>query len=140
MKKKITFKGKEFLGAGVVIYHGKKMLLQKVDERDYWEDFGGRTDWKDKSIIETAFRECNEESNGILNEQFLKIQIEKNKNKSYYILNDNKYFVYMIYVTRKCKDYLDSSLFGDTECHDKIKRKVEWVVKNKDLKLHPRLK
>ena len=140
MKKKIIFQKKEFFGGGIILYHGKKLLLQKVDNRDFWEDFGGRTDRKDKSILETSFREAKEESNGILNEEFLKEQIQKNKSKCYYILNDNKYFIHMIYVTRKTKEELNSSLFGSKECHDGINRKVEWVSKNGELKLHPRIK
>ena len=139
MKKKIKFKGKDFFGGGVILYHGKKLLLQKVDDKPYWEDFGGKTDREDNTIIDTAFRECEEESNKVLNKEFLESQIKLNKEKCYYMLNNNKYFVYMIYVSRKCKNYLTPELFGDIECHDKIKRKVEWVVKNEKLEIHPRI-
>lgn len=139
MRKKIKFKGKEFFGAGVVVYHGKMVLLQKVKGRNFWEDFGGRTDSRDENIIETAFRECSEESNNILNKDFLNLQLKNNKNKCYYILNDNKYFVYMIYVSRKDKKLLDSSLFGKKETHDGIERKVDWVTKDDNLILHNRL-
>lgn len=136
---KIKFKGKDFFGSGVVIYHGKKLLLQKVNGQKYYEDFGGRNDSTDKSVIHAAFRECEEESNGVLNEEFLNNQIKKHKEKCYYMLNNNRYFIYMIYVSRKEKEKLTPEIFGDYENHDGIERKVEWVINNEKLPLHPRL-
>lgn len=138
MKHKKTFMGKPFYGGGVVLYHGKKLLLQKIDGRDYWEDFGGKTDKEDEDIIETAFREGKEESNEILNREFLEELIELNKKKCYYLLQHNTYFIYVIYVPRIVKDSLTSKKFGESELHDNIKRKVEWV--DKDVKLHPRIR
>lgn len=138
MKHKKTFMGKNFYGGGVILYHGKKLLLQKIEGRDFWEDFGGKADKEDESIIETAFRECDEESNEMLNKNFLEELIKLNKKKCYYLVQNNTYFVYVIYVPRVVKEMLTSEKFGDIELHDKIRRKVEWV--DKDVKLHPRIR
>lgn len=137
MKYKKTFMNKTFYGGGVVLYHGKKLLLQKIEGRDFWEDFGGKTDKKDEDIIETSFRESEEESNRILNKEFLEELIKLNKKKCYYLLQNNTYFIYVIYVPRVIKDTLTSEKFGDMELHDKIRRKVEWV--DKGVNLHPRI-
>ena len=137
MKKKIVFKNREYFGAGVILYHGRKILMQKVESRNFWEDFGGKTDRGDKNIIETSFRECEEESNNILNKEYLMAQIEKNPSRCYYLLQNNKYFIYMIYVNRKEKDRLKSEIFGKCEKHDGIERVVEWISRNE--KLHPRI-
>lgn len=138
MKHKKTFMSKTFYGGGVVLYHGKKLLLQKIEGRDFWEDFGGKTDKEDESIIKTAFREGSEESNKILNTEFLEELINLNKKKCYYLLQNNTYFLYVIYVPRIVKDILIPEKFGDTELHDGIKRKVEWV--DKGVSLHPRIR
>ena len=103
-KHKIMYENKEYYGGGVILYHGKKVLLQKVSNKKYWEDFGGRTDKEDPHIIETAFREASEESNGIITKEFLEDLIKKNKRKCYRIPQDNTYFVYLIYVPKKIKD------------------------------------
>jgi len=138
MKQKKIFMNKTFYGGGVILYHGKKLLLQKIEGRDFWEDFGGKTDKEDKDIITTAFRECSEESNKVLNKEFLEELIKLNKKKCYYLLQNNTYFIYVIYVPRVVKDKLDSEIFGEKEFHDNIRRKVEWV--DKDVDLHPRIR
>ena len=131
------FQGKKYLGAGVIIYHRNNVLLQKVKSRDVWEDFGGKTDKEDKNIIETAFRECEEESNGILNKEYLEKLIKLNPKKCYYLLQNNLYFIYMIYVSKKEKEYLEHQDFGDFEIHDNIERKVSWVTLEE--KIHDRI-
>ena len=138
MKHKKTFMGKNFYGGGIILYHGKKLLLQKVKGEDYWEDFGGKTDKEDENIIETAFRETEEESNGMLNKEFLENLIKLNKKKCYYLLQNNTYFIYVIYVSRSVKDSLTPEKFGDVEKHDGIRRRVEWV--DKDVAMHPRIR
>ena len=138
MKQKKTFMDKTFYGGGVILYHGKKLLLQKIEGRDFWEDFGGKTDKEDEDIIETAFRECSEESNSVLNKDFLEELIKLNKKKCYYLLQNNTYFIYVIYVPRIVKDILAPEKFGEKELHDNIKRKVEWV--DKSVEMHPRIR
>jgi len=138
MKHKKTFMKKNFYGGGVILYHGKKLLLQKIEGRDYWEDFGGKTDKEDEDIIETSMREADEESNSVLNKEFLEKLIKLNKKKCYYLLQPNTYFLYVIYVPRSVKEKLTPEKFGDKELHDNILRKVEWV--DKDVALHPRIR
>lgn len=131
------YKGKIFKGAGVILYNKDKILMQKIRGENFWEDFGGRTDEEDRDIITAGFREAKEESNGILKPSYLKSLIEKNPDKKKYLLQDNGYFIVMIYVSGKEKKKLPGHIFGDYEEHDGIERKVEWVDRN--VKLHPRI-
>ena len=140
-KKEIKEENKSYFGGGVILYHNDKVLLQKVENKDFWEDFGGRTDNKDKTIIETSFREANEESNKILNSEFLEKRLHWQKEKSKKFYQDNLYFIYLIYVSKTCKEKLKPSLFGNKECHDKINRKVEWIsIYDKNFKISPKNK
>lgn len=131
------YKGKTYYGAGVILYNGSKILMQKSRYENYWEDFGGRTDEEDKNIIYSAYREAKEESNGVLTHSYLKRLVKKNPKKCYPLEQDNSYFIYMIYVDREEKGKLKSERFGDCEIHDGIPRIVEWV--ERDVKLHPRI-
>ena len=137
-KHKIMYEDKEYYGGGVILYHGKKVLLQKVSNKKYWEDFGGRTDKEDPHIIETAFREASEESNGIITKELLEDLIKRNKRKCYKIAQDNTYFVYLIYVPKRMKGEMTKESFGEREPHDGITRFVEWVEKS--VHFHPRLR
>lgn len=132
-----NYKGKDYFGGGVILYNGSKILMQKGKNKDYWEDFGGRTDKEDKDIIYSAFREAKEESNGVLTHSYLKRLIKKNKEKCYPHQQDNTYFIYMIYVDREEKAKLKAEKFGECEFHDEISRIVNWV--DRDVKLHPRI-
>jgi 8-oxo-dGTP pyrophosphatase MutT (NUDIX family) len=132
-----TYSGMVFLGAGVILYNKDEILMQKIKGRNFWEDFGGRTDEEDKNVKEAAMREASEESNHVLNKNYLKRLISNNTDKCYYLLQENKYFIIMIYVSGKEKRKLTSDIFGTREEHDGIDRKVEWV--KRDVKLHPRI-
>ena len=132
-----VYKGKTYFGGGVILYNGSKILMQKADNKDYWEDFGGRTDEEDKDVIYSAFREAKEESNNVLNHSYLKKLVKKNPEKCYPLNQSNSYFIYMIYVDREEKAKLKSGKFGECEFHDSISRVVDWV--DRDVKLHPRI-
>ena len=132
-----VYKGKTYYGAGVILYNGNKILMQKSKYKKYWEDFGGRTDEEDKDVIYSAYREAKEESNGVLTHSYLKRLVKKNPDKCYPLKQDNSYFIYMIYVDREEKGKLKPEKFGDCEFHDDIPRIVDWV--ERDVKLHPRI-
>ena len=138
MKYPKKFKNRLFFGGGIILYHNGKILMQKTEDRDYWEDFGGKTDKEDSSVIETAYRECEEESNQVITKEFLSEMIDKNPDKCHYLLQSNSYFIYLIFVSRKDKEYLKSKNFGKMEKHDKIKREVSWIDPSEEL--HPRIK
>ena len=138
MKYPKKFKNKLYYGGGIILYHNGKILMQKTKDNDYWEDFGGKTDKEDKTIIETAYRECEEESNKVITKEFLSELIDKNPDKCHYLLQSNSYFIYLIFISRKDKEYLKKKDFGDIEKHDKIKREVSWVDLSENL--HPRIK
>lgn len=96
-----------------------ELLLIKCNNK--YEDFGGCTDIKDKSIIDTICREVEEESNKIFEKDFIKNKI--NDIKPVYI-KICKYALYLV----ELDEYYNTTLFGDKEIHDNINRTVEWVT------------
>jgi len=111
---------------GILFYRKNtnfEFLLINNYNRKTYEDFGGKTDDLDKSFIETAAREAEEESNGI----FKKVDIIKNIGENYIY---NKNFKYMLFVVEINKDFynVDESEFGDYEKIDKIQRTVKWFT------------
>jgi len=137
-KFKIRERNKNFYGGGVILYHNRQLLLQKRDDKEYWEDFGGKTEKVDEKILETALRECHEESNGVISKDFVMKRLQECPKKCHPVYQGNTYFIQLIYITRKQKREMCLEKFGDEECHDGIRRKVEWV--RMDSKLHPRIR
>lgn len=117
------------------------LLLIHNNVRDYYEDFGGCTDEKDKSIEETIAREVEEESNGKFKKNNI-IQRLKFAKKSY--TNTSKYLMYFIQVNTEEEQYVSED-FGDKETHDNISRTINWyplenVLKDEFIsKLNPRV-
>ena len=109
-------------------------IFYKVDEnnvvqfmmmfsRGRYEDFGGKTDLKDKSINHTIAREVDEESNGVFKKKDILKRI-KNINPCY--TRTSKYQIYFIKLTDE-EANMDVSVFGDKELHDDIPRTVEYI-------------
>ena len=130
--------------AGGVLFYKMNQQTGKYDllliySRGIYEDFGGRTDEVDTSILDTVSREVEEESNKIFTKEFVRagllyatpIYIPKSK--------------YALFVTELEEDY-DPAVFGDREFHDDIERIVVWIdaetYNNTDFisKLHARLR
>lgn len=117
---------------GVLLYK----FTEDTDEPEYlminkegkYEDFGGRTDIIDKCINDTIVRECQEESNNIINK--VDIYPAMLKSKPVYCPRGK----YMVYVVKTQNSY-EPSQFGDREIHDDIPRTVEWV-KHSDIMKH----
>lgn len=106
---------------GVMPYYLTKngIYFLMIKNNGVYEDFGGKTDEKDRSIRDTIVREAQEESNFIFPRKSIRSQI---KNNGIYI-HKSKYLFYFI----KAEKYYDVSIFGDREIHDNIPRTVEWV-------------
>lgn len=140
------YTGNPIRAGGAIIYRhnrGKiELLLIKTDRNGIaYEDFGGKTDKLDTSIMGTIAREVYEESNSLI-----RIEKQINNSKSYYDTR-SKYLLYVI----KANSYekrLRSYMFGNRE--DGVVplpngelpiRTIEWVDINKlpNLHLHPRL-
>lgn len=122
--------GKPYVSAGTIIYSfldgEHQVLLQRIHGKPRLEDFGGKSDKTDKCIRDTAFRECQEETNNILTKKKLSELFKSKKSFVYYVYN-SKYVVYYIWMEPNEATVLKSALFGDQETHDGIKRTVEWI-------------
>lgn len=116
-----------------------------IKSRGKYEDFGGRTDMRDKCIEDTVAREVEEESNKIIKKgeinKIIKDPSFPEKHKLY-----TKYSKYIVYLIETKKNY-NPKKFGTKEFHDNIYRTVEWVPYSKlidkefiNKQLHFRLK
>ncbi len=127
------YKENKYVSGGVIIYTIKDKinyyLLQNITGKMNLEDFGGCSDSVDKSIKDVAFRECVEESNGLLTRKFLNQNLDNDLSKIYYI-DSCKYVLYLIYVDPKYLEKLSPKSFGNKEIHDNIKRTVNWYPRN----------
>jgi len=146
-------KTKPLAAAGIILYkmdkitNVPKFLMSKSNTRTkdpnvyIYEDFGGRIDKTDKSIEDVIAREAYEESNGILEKDYILSLVKKSS-----ILYKN-YGKYGVYICETENDY-NCDDFGTVEKHDNINRTVEWVSFDTLLKdtnflkinLHARLK
>ena len=113
------------LRAGGVLFYRKnpdtdKYEIMLIHSRDKYEDFGGRTDKIDKTIIQTVAREVYEESNKIFKKKFIRSKLKKTE--PIYI----KYCKYALYFI-ELKYYYHPEIFGDREFHDNISRTIEWI-------------
>ncbi len=123
--------------AGSLIYRINKdkndieFLLIHNFKRNFYEDFGGHTNFDDKNVFDTIARETNEESNYNLKFKSVKKRVMKSKLKVY--IKKSKYLIYFIKAT-DTESNLVKSDFGNIEELDKIKRTVNWYPVNKILK------
>lgn len=129
------YKNRTYVSAGVILYtinpesQNCSFLLQRSSRNSWeYEDFGGKSDKEDKSILDVALRECREELNfeGGITEEFLLTQL--NDRRSFeYLVPSCKYVLYMIYVPFEFKTAMDMSVFGTYEKLDQIRRDVLWM-------------
>ena len=154
--------GKVYVSAGVLVYTIDQStiwcLLQHITDItdiawDYqgqkweWEDFGGKSEHTDQNIKDVAFRECSEETNGVLTREFLDACYSDSK--SFQIrVPEYKYIVYVIYVPpSKLSEWNchSTNIFGDTEQSTGIKRIIRWITyaevinHHQNKRLHPRM-
>ncbi len=104
----------------------------------YLEDIGGKTDEKDNNINSTIIREVDEETNSLINKEYVTMELLKNYTKLYC-----KYSKYILYVV-EADDYVSSlstENFSDVEIHTGFNRKIYWYSREqvKNSKLNPRL-
>lgn len=122
-------KNQPIKAGGALIYRVNNKLkdieLLLIKNRGRYEDFGGRTDIKDKTILDTVCREIDEESNNI----FRKKPLKKIFTKCNYIYSTwSKYVIYMYELSTTNEYYnIDPIIFGNRETHDNIERTVQWI-------------
>lgn len=145
-----------YVSAGVILYtiidNQIKLLVQRVThtgewaDRCYWEweDFGGKSDIEDESIVDTAVRECYEELNYLVDKGFIKAALEHSASRR--LLNKrSKYVLFLGYVPPTSYQALEPRQFGQIEHLTQIQRVVAWVDVDhlfevyRQHKLHPRL-
>lgn len=128
-------KNKIITSAGITpyIFDNNELYLLFIYRDGKYEDFGGKTAPIDSSIYDTASREADEESNGILNKETIRNLVPN----SPYFQNKTKYITYFVELDKK----YDVTLFGNIEIKEQIYRMVEWIKFSdiKDKKFHPRL-
>lgn len=126
---------KPIRAGGVLLYRGDYSFLM-IYSRGNYEDFGGRTDNIDTCIEDTVAREAEEESNGVLTREYVRMQLDNGK---IFYNSPSKYIVYIAEITEN----FDPESFGDIEIHDNIKRTVEWIPLEKildgEVSINPRI-
>ena len=133
-------KNSEIRAAGALFYSFKNnnlnlLMIRKTNDKIY-EDFGGKTDMEDMTILDTISREVFEESNKIFKKEFvMKKLLNKNSIKIYN--NKSKYLLFLI----RLNFNINPSKFGNVEFHDNIKRTVKWInyQKYENLKLNNKI-
>ncbi|AYV83894.1 MAG: nucleolar GTP-binding protein 1 [Hyperionvirus sp.] len=93
------------------------MIVTAKDDGDELEPAGGKTDEKDKDILDTAIREAHEELNGV-------IQTSKDALTESVYCKPNKYIVFFVAIT----SMIAEETFGDREIYEDIPRKVKWLT------------
>lgn len=110
------------------------VLLVKYADKNWplLDDFGGKIMMNDNSVLNAAIRKTTSETNNIINDEIIADIICDNNYEMFY----NKKSKYLVHLIKVNSDFMvDTSIFGDIEQCDKIKRTVNWYefgqVKNK---------
>ena len=123
-------KENEIKAGGVLFYfYDKKKNTLKflmINNRNKYEDFGGKTDRIDKNIISTVSREVEEESNCIFSKKSIFNRI---KNMTPIYTKNSKYVIYFCKLSDS-EDY-NPEIFGQREIYENILRTIEWIPYNK---------
>lgn len=102
----------------------KELMLIEYDDKNwiFLDDYGGQIDAPDQTLFDAIARETYEESNGLITKKMIS-DLLSGKTRTFYS-PFSKYYVIVVKVDDTF--FPDTSIFGDTETHDKIKRKVSW--------------
>lgn len=115
--------------AGCLFYKQSKndlelLLISYNDPKwNNLDDFGGQVDDVDNTIYDTIIRETMEETNNMIEREFIEKKINDKQYKSFYN-NFSKYYMIAIEVDENF--YPDTKIFGNLEIKDNIKRTVKW--------------
>ena len=114
--------------AGGVLYYKKvgdsiELLLIKRDDKDYYEDVGGKTSPEDKNVFDTVSREVDEETNKKMPYNVVMDQIKKAP--SIYVKNC-KYILFLVEATPE-QQLFTTEDFSNLETHENISRTIHWV-------------
>jgi uncharacterized protein (DUF952 family) len=109
---------------GCLFRKENKILLIKYEDPQYPynDDFGGQVDEIDHSPLDTIVRETCEESNDVITKELMAKMMSR-PYKSYY---DDTMKYYNIVLEVDEDFFPDTSIFGDLEITDNIKRTLAW--------------
>lgn len=134
-----------YLSAGIIFYFVDDkdiihFMFQKVKGTPWlYEDFGGKSQYGDKSLKDVAIRECLEELN---QGDDTKKNLESSPCIEYLVPN-NKYVSYFININdifeNKFTELPSTEVFGDREVLYNIERTVVWLTYAELWNLHPSL-
>ncbi len=104
---------------------GKELLLITYTDpfRTKLDDFGGKIDETDDSVMAGMIRETTEETNGVINEKIISNVLSKSPPNIFYT-QQSKYYLYIIEVSNDF--FPDTNVFGNFENVDKKSRTVAW--------------
>ena len=112
--------------SGALIYKNikNKLYLLVSDNRNKYEDIGGKIDPEDATIQDAAGREIEEETNGMIKKKDI---IDRLKKTTQYIyMPKSKYVVYLVEATEN-EQKLKKEDFGTKEIHDGFDRTIGWI-------------
>lgn len=119
--------------AGGIIFYDQdpltkqiKLLMQytKKNDRNIYEDIGGKTDEKDTCINDTIIREVVEETNNIITKEILKDYLIKLNHHIY--LPKSKYYLLLVKADKDIIN-IDRRKYGKTEIHSNKERQFHWI-------------
>ena len=128
-------------GILIIDYKNDRCLLQYNSNKDRWDDFGGKVEFEDDTIIHTIIRELYEESNKLIGDERNKINLS---NAEFFYVKQAKYILAVL-DSNSIKIDDDLTKYGSFEGHTNIERYVKWVdcsaiINNKNnLNINPRL-
>ncbi len=128
-------------GILIIDYKNDRCLLQYNSNKDRWDDFGGKAEFEDDTIIHTMIRELYEESNKLIGDETNKINLS---NAEFFYIKQAKYILAVL-DSKSIKIDDDLTKYGSLEVHTNIERYVKWVdcseiINNKNnLNINPRL-
>jgi len=128
-------------GILIIDYKNDRCLLQYNSNKDRWDDFGGKVEFEDDTIIHTIIRELYEESNKLIGDERNKINLS---NAEFFYVKQAKYILAVL-DSNSIKIDDDLTKYGSFEEHTNIERYVKWVdcsaiINNKNnLNINPRL-
>jgi ADP-ribose pyrophosphatase YjhB (NUDIX family) len=94
------------------------------------DDFGGKIDENDETVVDTIARETSEETNNLITKEDLKEWIHNDPKILTFYNKCSKYYLKLIEVKEQRSNFLlfdiDMDRFGTMEITEKIQRKVNW--------------
>lgn len=131
---------RQVTAAGVLIHDAEndRYLLQYMPKTGRFDDFGGKVEWEDDTVLHTILRELYEETNGLMCNKSNPIKF---RNAKFHYIKNSKYLLVVI-DSRNINIEKDLNHYLNNETCTNINRKLVWVYKNEmdGIQLNPRLK